>query len=160
MDAGEKIATRRNALRLSVDDLAKRSGIPFDRIESLESNEEQPSAEEYLRIATALGTTPEELMPDGLDAGVTRVDPKTRAIQEARTKKRRMSPTSAIVRVILCPILALVALAIFIVTLLGLIVEFVDWLFVVVLVSGAALFGLVEETVRAVRYLIHYRKGK
>ena len=160
MDAGEKIAVRRNALRLSVDDLAKRSGIPFDRIESLESNEEQPSAEEYLRIATALGTTPEELMPDGLDAGVTRVDPKTGAVQEARTKKRRMSPTSAIVRVILCPILALVALAIFIVTLLGLIVEFVDWLFVVVLVSGGALFTLVEETVRAVRYLIHYRKGK
>ena len=79
---------------------------------------------------------------------------------ERRTKKRRMSPTSAIVRVILCPILALVALAIFIVTLLGLIVEFVDWLFVVVLISGGALFALVEETVRAVRYLIHYRKGK
>lgn len=158
MDAGEKIAVRRNALRLSVDDLAKRSGIPFDRIESLESNEGLPSAEEYLRIAEALGTSPEELMPDGLDAGVTRVDPKTGAIQEARTKKTRMSPTSAIVRVILCPILALVALAIFIVSLLGLIVEFVDWIFVVVLVSGGALFTLVEETVRAVRYLIHNRK--
>ncbi len=160
MDAGEKIAQRRNALRLSVDDLAKRTAIPFDRIESLESNESSPSAEEYLRIAEALGTTPEELMPDGLDAGITSVDPKTGVVQEARQRKLRMSPTSAIVRLILCPILALIALAIFLFSLLVLIAEFVDWLLFVVLVSGGALFTLVEETVRAARYLIHYRKGK
>lgn len=59
--AGE-ITTRRAALKWSLYRLATESGVSWGMVKAVETGKHQPRLDTFARIASALGTTPAEIL--------------------------------------------------------------------------------------------------
>ncbi len=159
MTSGEKIKAKRQAMHLSLEELSRRSGLSFERIEELESGASLPVAEEYSLLSKVLNCQIEDLMESKSTYEGSLKDSSPSGIVD--TKKRTLSPTRAIAHIVIYVILGLIALVFFLAFLIILAFDEFEWnTFIITMISLGVFILSVEEVVRSIRYLIHYRREK